>query len=359
MGKTFSDLVREVHEQGKCCHCGGCVTFCSAINYGALELGPEGRPVCSDANKCLQCGLCYSICPQTSELDREIRNNSAWEPPIGRVISVAVARARDNRIREKATDGGVVTALLTYLMDTGRIDGAIVSQNTGQGRVPCLATTREGILASAGSHFSSSHGMVRFAEEYATFSPSVKALSGLRQAPLDRIAFVGTPCQINTIRKMQALKIVPADSILYCLGLFCSGNFSFTGDLFDVLKEKYGFRKEDIRKINIKENFIFSLISGETLLVPVEELSSVKRTACNFCEDFSAEYSDISFGGLGSENGWTTAVIRSSAGKDLFDQAREKVLESYRFEDNPRFVTQAEEKIREQSGQKKKRARTW
>lgn len=357
MGKTFTNLIREVQDKGKCSHCGGCVTFCSAVNYGALEMNPEGKPVYRDEDKCLKCGLCYSICPQISELDMEIRQITGWEPPLGKAISVGVTRARDKEIRERGTDGGIVTAILTYLMDSGRIDGAIVAQNTDQGRRPCLTTTREGILASAGSHFSSSQGMVRFAEEYATFSPALKALSGLRQAPLDRIAFVGTPCQINTIRKMQALKILPADAIKYCLGLFCSGNFSFTGILFDALEERYGFRREEIRKINIKEDFIFSLVSGEAVHVPIDELDPVKRSACNFCGDFSAEYADVSFGGLGAGNGWTTSIVRSSTGKEIFDLARENVLESYSFDDNPKYVTQAEEKILIYSEKKKEKAR--
>ena len=362
MEKTFTELIHDVQEQGKCSHCGGCVTFCSAVNYGALELTPEGKPVYSDQDKCVKCGLCYSICPQTSELDPEIRQMAGWKPPMGKIISVAVTRAKDREIREKGTDGGVVTAILAHLLDTGKIDGAIVSRDTDQGRSPCLTFTREGILESAGSHFGTSQGMVRFAEAYGTFSPSLEALANLRQSPLGRIAFVGTSCQINTIRKMQALKILPADSIRYCLGLFCSGNFSFTGILFDSLEEKYGFKRQDIRKINIKESFLFTLASGETVPVPIEELSPVKREACNFCGDFSAEYADISFGGLGAENGWTTAIVRSSAGKEIFDLARDKVLESYPFDKNPKTIAQAEEKILSHSERKKEKARafrTW
>ncbi|WP_300465251.1 hypothetical protein [Desulfobacula sp.] len=42
-------------------------------------------------------------------------------------------------------------------------------------------------------------GTVEFAREFATFSPSVAALFELRFKSLDRLAFVGTPCQINII----------------------------------------------------------------------------------------------------------------------------------------------------------------
>jgi coenzyme F420-reducing hydrogenase beta subunit len=36
------------------------------------------------------------------------------------------------------------------------------------------------------------------------------------------------------------------------------------------------------------------------------------------CPDFSAEYADISFGGLGSPEGYTTVLIRSEMGKWIY-----------------------------------------
>jgi coenzyme F420 hydrogenase subunit beta len=36
------------------------------------------------------------------------------------------------------------------------------------------------------------------------------------------------------------------------------------------------------------------------------------------CPDFSAEFSDISFGGLGSPDGYTTVLIRSERGKMVY-----------------------------------------
>ena len=55
--KTFDNLIQEVLEPGLCHRCGACVAFCSSINYGALELDPEGRPRYSDKDKCIEGGL--------------------------------------------------------------------------------------------------------------------------------------------------------------------------------------------------------------------------------------------------------------------------------------------------------------
>ncbi len=357
MPETFSDLIRDVQDKGKCFCCGGCVSFCSTINSGAIKLDPEGRPVYDDHLKCHECGLCYSICPQTTELDEAVKKLTSWHPPMGKVSGFEVAKAIDPAICENATDGGVVTALLLYLFDAGMIDGAVVSHNSDQGRVPALATTREQILASCGTHFGSSQGMVHLSREYDTFSPSIDVLTGYRKAGLHRLAFVGTPCQINAIRKMQALDIMPADVISFCFGLFCSGNFTFSRALFEQLEKQYQFNRDDVCKINIKDDFIFTLNSGKSVHIPIEAFDSVRRYACRFCDDFSAEYADISFGGLGSEKGWTTAVIRTDAGRQLWTSAVDKVLVSYRYEDNSEYATHAEKKIVHVSEVKKQKAK--
>lgn len=353
MKKTFFNLIQDVQKQGKCNRCGGCVTFCSAINYGALSMDEDGKPFFGNIENCIECGLCYSICPVTNELEGEIKANSLWREPFGNTIEISITHAKDKGIHNNGTDGGVVTAILVHLFDKGMINGAIVSKNTMQGRIPWLARTRKEITESAGSHFGSSEGMVQFAREYSTFSPSLKALN--RFSP-DRLAFVGTPCQIVTIRKMQALKIIPSDSILVCFGLFCSGNFIFNKRRLRDLEEKYGFKDDDVVKINIKDDFIFSLSDKRLIHIPITEMSPVKRTACNYCEDFSAEFADISFGGLGAENGWTTAITRTPVGREMFESALKNVLTPYAYNDDHRYITKAEEKIYIVAGQKRHQA---
>ena len=277
--KTFFNLIQDVQKKGRCHHCGGCVTFCSAINYGALTFDDTGKPCYDAIEKCIECGLCYMICPEISELDDEIKKRANWSAPAGRIIGTSVARAKDKTVRQRGTDGGVVTAILLHLFETGRINGAIVSKNTEKGRMPWLATSKKDILDSAGTHFEASHGMANFADEYSTFSPSVKALQELRKEGIERIAFVGTPCQINTIRKMQAIGLVPADSIEFCFGLFCSGNFIFHDKEFHEIENKYGFKYKDIENINIKDNLIITLVSEETKKILFKELEIVKGKA--------------------------------------------------------------------------------
>lgn len=339
--KTFFHLVQEVQKPGLCHRCGGCVTFCTAINYGALELDAEGKPQYADMEKCIECGLCYAVCPEINEFEEETKRLVAWSAPLGRVIETSVVRARDAAVRERATDGGAVTALLVHLFDTGRIDGAVVTRQINPfQREPFLALTRQEILDSAGFHIDTSHGMKRFSDRYLTYA-SIEELQPVLAKGLRRVAFVGTPCQIKAVRKMQAMEIVPSEAIAYCLGLFCSGNFIFGPEQRQNLAEIGGFGWNDVQKMNIKDSFQVHLNSGEVRSIDLDKLDFMKRVACRYCPDYTAEYADVSFGGLGAEEGWTTVLTRTPLGRAILADARGEALEEFDHKVNPQYATQA------------------
>ncbi len=356
--KTFFNLVQEVQKPGYCHQCGGCVAFCTAINYGALELDGDGRPCYKDMGKCIECGICYDICPEVDLLSDEIKRQASWSAPMGRVIETTVARARDPEICRNATDGGAVTALLLHLLDMGRIDGAIVTKQAGPfNRKPCLATTREEIIQSSGFHFDTSHGMELFSNTYSAFSPSILQLGPMAKQGLRRIAFVGTPCQISTVRRMEALAIVPSDSIKFHLGLFCTGNFIFGNVQRKKLEETAGFKWEDVESINIKEDLIVVMKDNTIKTIELDKLDFMKRFACRYCDNYASEYADIAFGGIGAQQGWTTVITRTPLGRAVFSEASEESLEAFRHEDNPNFATEALNMVRTASAKKKKAAR--
>jgi coenzyme F420 hydrogenase subunit beta len=358
MMKTFYDLIEDVQKPGICHRCGGCVTFCTAVNYGALELDSEGKPRYGDEAKCIECGLCYSICPEIDELDEETKNKLAWNPPIGHVIEAAIMRASDANVRQKATDGGVVTALLLHLLKIGRIDGAIVTKQTGPfQREPFLAESRADILDAAGFFFDTSHGMKSFSDYYVTYG-QIREFEPLIKKGLQRIAFVGTPCQIKSVRRMQILNIIPSDTIKYCLGLFCSGNFVFGKKQQAKIAEIGGFDFNTVRKINIKEDLIIHLDDGTVKTMMLDELEFMKRFACYFCPDYSAEYADISFGGIGAEEGWTTVITRTPVGRAIVADARsKKAVEDYRRGDFQKLHSQTLQKVKKWSDRKRATAK--
>jgi len=320
--KSFQDLLTDVQKAGFCGRCGGCFSFCSADNLGALKVGQDGMPVFADEEKCLRCGICYLICPNIHFLDEELKKKTKWEPPIGRIKDLTSAQTTNPAVGEKCTDGGVVTSLLLYLLDNHMIDAALVSRSNGPfHRGPLLATTGEEIISAAGSHYDESYHVAALGSQYSTYSPALYELKRLREGFVDRVAMVGTPCQIHTVRKMQVLRVMPSDVIKYFFGLFCMENFSFNDLELENLGERHGFDANQIAKVNVKEDFFVYLKDGRVIHIPFEEIDSIARPACLVCPDFSAEYSDISFGGLGSPEGYTTVLIRSEKGKWIYRDA--------------------------------------
>ena len=323
--KTFKDLTREVIDQGLCGKCGGCISFCSAGDLNALAIGPNGLPEYANEDNCLKCGICYLICPQIGTLDADLQGKFGWKPPIGDYKYVSSAQTTDSRIMEVCTDGGVVTSLLAYLLENDLVNAAVVSKKKGLfSREPFIATTREDLISAAGSQFSESFHLEELGGKYTTYAPVLSTVKALEKKYLRDVAIVGTPCQLNTIRKMQVLGILPAHLIKYAIGLFCIENFSFDDLARERLEEKLSLNMEEIKRLNIKEDLILTFNSGITVNVPLEEVDEVARPACFACMDFSNEYSDISVGGLGSPDGYTSVLIRTEAGQTIFSEAVEE-----------------------------------
>lgn len=333
--KTFKDLNREVVEKGICGKCGGCVSFCSAGKLNALEMGQNDLPRYINEDNCLKCGICYLICPQTATLNVELQEKFGWKPPIGDYQRITSAQTTNKEVREVCTDGGVVTSLLSYLMDRNLINGAVVSKKTGRfARKAIIARTPEELIEAAGSTFSGSLHLEELGGKYTTYTPILSTVKSLEERYLRDIAVVGTPCQINAIRKMQCLGVIPAHLIKYTIGLFCIENFSFDAVAKERLEKKLDINLEDIVKLNIKDDFIITLTKGVTIHVPLEEVHEVARPACFACQDFSNEYADISVGGLGSPDGYTTVLIRTELGASLYDETlRKGYIQERSFED--------------------------
>ena len=317
--KSFKDLIDEVQEPGRCRRCGGCVALCSSMRVNALEIGPDGGPRYRDETACLSCGLCYAICPEVAELDGELETRFGSIHPLEKAKKITSAQVNDPKILNRCTDGGVVTGLLTYMFDKGFIDGAVTS--TGKdvlSRTVSIVASHDEIVASAGSHFSNLPHLEEVGARYLTYTPTFSGIKGLNEKNFKRLALVGTPCQITTFRKMQLMNLIPSDKIVYSLGLFCMESF--------YLKEllEHSIRKDDfskIIKINVKEDFVVTYDDGRKTHIPFSVLDMFARTACLYCPDFSNLYADISFGGVGSEDEYTTAVIRTPEGAKIWNGA--------------------------------------
>jgi coenzyme F420 hydrogenase subunit beta len=301
-------LEKNVVSTGKCVGCGTCVVVCP---FSCLEYAKE-KP--SLTKECKVCGICPQVCPQYGWSWPKAENflfgrERKAEEDFGIHRRLVVAQAKDERILKACQDGGVATALLLFALENGLIDSAIVSGISREKPFypsPKLATSSEEILECAGTRYS--------------YSPNVLALAeGLKQKKVN-MAFVGTPCQIHAIRKMQmsGLKKYTAP-LKFLIGLMCSECFNYEGLMEKHVRQTLGLELNSIRKINIKGKMLVTTKS-EVKTIPLAEVKQYARKSCSFCDDFSSELADISTGGLGLD-GWTFTIIRTEKGEELFSNA--------------------------------------
>jgi coenzyme F420 hydrogenase subunit beta len=301
-------LSANVERPGKCLGCAACVVVCP---FGCLVLSNE-EPVL--AKDCKPCGICSKVCPQLnwslSEVEKAVFGRQRQDGEIfGICRRLVVAQAGDSEVLRIGQDGGVVTALLLFALESGIIDGAIVSGISKEKHIlpaPELATTTEEIRRVAGTRY--------------FYSPNVLALPEVVKQKKKHVAFVGTPCQIRAVRKMQMAGLKKyTDSLTLLIGLMCSESFSYEGLMDKHLAETLGLNLKDISGMNIKGKMLVTTKSG-IQTIPLAAVKQYSRSKCGFCGDFSSELADISVGGLGL-NKWTFTIIRTQKGEDIFSDA--------------------------------------
>jgi dihydroorotate dehydrogenase electron transfer subunit len=142
------------------------------------------------------------------------------------------------------------------------------------------------------------------------------------------IAVVGTPCQIQALRKLQTHPIFDFeayDLVSLAIGTFCTGTF-YNKVLTEIYND-FGVKEQEIQEINADhDNFRLKIKSESKLVeIPLNYLyDKAIRKACFSCSDYTASFADISIGNFGSEQGWDTFIIRTERGKEIFESAVEQ-----------------------------------
>ena len=171
---------------------------------------------------------------------------------------------------------------------------------------PGVARTREDVLASAGSRY--------------TYSANTLAYGEAVEGGAEKICLVGMGCQTSSPPVMKARKVGKVGRrFVLNIGLLCSKTFDDA--IFEELFEaKYGLRKQDMVKMNIKGVFQIWMRNGDYHEVPLKECHAWTREGCTNCPDFAAEHADISTGGIGAFNDWTLTVVRTDLGREIMQR---------------------------------------
>jgi coenzyme F420 hydrogenase subunit beta len=300
----FGELEYKVIKSEICCRCGTCEAFCPRIEH------VENKPALVNYDPL--CGLCFTYCPRTfldmgameSKLFGRTRNA---DEALGIYQKAVSAQAQGPAAH--AQDGGVATALLVAALQSGVIDCAVVTERDEEWRtVARVATTAEEIVAAAGTKY--------------TISNSVNAIKAALEKGYKKIGFVGTPCQIQGLRKVMLLEEpyqFGQDKIALLVGLFCMENFDYDALMKGLVKGKFGLLPKDVARYEIKKG-MFRVIdkTGKAHEVKIEETDAFTFAGCGPCFDFASELADISVGSVGSGEGWSTVLTRTNAGEKLY-----------------------------------------
>jgi len=101
-----------------------------------------------------------------------------------------IARATDQAVVDKAENGGVVTALLKFALESKKADAVLAVQARGGNRydgIPVLIADPQEVMGTAGSLHCASPNIARFIKEYLGGAANMK------------IAVVAKPCDAKAI----------------------------------------------------------------------------------------------------------------------------------------------------------------
>jgi coenzyme F420 hydrogenase subunit beta len=339
----FWELAAGVIDAGRCIQCGTCVAACPSNSIGINEDTwlPELVKMCTG------CSLCWDFCPRgglryealwppssTSEPseDEVVRTDSSdtyWKitggPPaegLGAVVEQYAVRASART--DGVQDGGAVSALLIALLAAGEINGALVAKPSDDPEEPwkgiaTIARTPDELLAAAGSFYNQTMALAEL------------DLAKYKLGPNPRIAVVGTPCEIQGIRAMQARRWATGahrvDSVVLTIALMCTKSFDYEGLILRELRDRRRVDLDRVEKIDvIHGKMIVEYRDGQVAVnESVKNFHGSALKGCDECADFLGRSADISMGSVGSLPGWTSTIIRTERGLAAFERARSKL----------------------------------
>lgn len=284
-----------------CSGCGICVLVCKEKAITLIKNVRGFSPIIN-GDRCNQCGLCSKSCPIIQGLfDRSpiLKNISEYTASdlLGYYHASYAAYCINDAIRRRASSGGIMSALLIYMLEKDLVDGAAIVVQNSNFKSTCdlfiskIARTKNEVLEAQGSKY------VQISME--------DSLEEIRQDPsLQRFAYVGTGCQIRALKRN--IKRIPGikDITFHYFGLFCKQNKipEFTNYLFDIvhynIKDISRFRYReggDSGWLSINNENILNFKDWKYGFLPWY-VNAYGCDACLVCGDCTAEEADISFG---------------------------------------------------------------
>ncbi len=260
-----------------------------------------------------------------SEYNQEFYSNAPhFHEYTGSYQDIYIGHAKDEEIRQNGASGGIISAVLVYLLDQKRIDGVVTLRMSHEKpwlSEPFIATTRAEILEAAQSKYTIS--------SVNEILPEVAKFRGA-------LAYVGIPPQVQSIRKLQKINDPSVKNIKYIFGPFY-GNTLYFSSIRSFLKS-YGEKEyTQINKLYFRYgewpgNMRIELKSGRVIelkkfhanyLIPFHVLQNSL-----YCTDFTNEFTDISGGDAWAPvyeergKGFSMIISRTPQGQQIINEMK-------------------------------------
>jgi coenzyme F420 hydrogenase subunit beta len=331
-------------EGGLCIGCGLCRAVAGVDAAGAhkidIVLTPEGRerPVARQPLDEATVLRINAICPGTRvagaiRVEGATRSESAGPAAIshathdliwGPAQQLAIGYAGDPTVRERASTGGVLTALGQFILASGRakfILHVAASVTAPMRTERTLSFDAASVLEGAGSRYGPAAPLVDFT------------------ALLDRgetFALIAKPCDIAAVRNLAQIDARVDRLLRYALTFVCGGASDLTKS--EEVASGWGVRPDEVAAFRYRGNGCPGATRLETLDGRVFELTYQQmwedeatwriQPRCKICPDATGESADIAAsdvwpggGPTGEDAGFNGIIVRSARGLELFRAA--------------------------------------
>jgi coenzyme F420 hydrogenase subunit beta len=240
MTSRLERAVGTVVRNDNCSGCGGCALLSDRISVslsgeGFLRPTVAATPTPPQEDRA-EARLFNRVCPGSrlvAPADPRPRDSRTFGP----YVEAWEAWATDPEVRNAGSSAGVLTALTTWLVESGRAPGVTgaASDDTHPSRtVPVRITTRAEALASSGSRYAPVGTVSRYSA----------------QARGD--ALVGKPCEVSAARQLNEALGIPAELAPIRLTFFCAGTPSQRAT--DKLSASLGVEADDAISLRYRGN---------------------------------------------------------------------------------------------------------
>lgn len=329
MSAKSIDKLKFIMQSHLCSRCGSCVGLSEGKIVFKDREGQYRPHVITEPSEEHASRLLYA-CPGQDFNFKKFREEFYKDTPefhvyTGPVYSINIAYSNDQLIRSAGASGGMISAILIWLLQKGKIEGAVVtgmSDETPWLTKSFIATTPEQILDAAQSKY-----IITSVNE---ILPEIEAFNG-------RLAYVGLPAQVQSIRKLQSIGDASVKNIDYIFGPFYGNTLHFSS--IRNFLESYKIRDyQNISKLYFRHgewpgNMRIEMNDGRVVQLPkfhANYLIPFHIMANSLlCTDLSNEFTDISGGDAWAPiyeergKGFSMVIARSEKGNQILNEMSE------------------------------------